>query len=100
MKINGILPQNMQTQTKQDNDKMNLYKRIGTSTGLVGGMLLSRTEFCKKGAAALSAKIKPKASLMSKNVILGLGIAALTLILRGLGTIPDVVINKHQKDVA
>jgi|GEM_PF-3195594 len=97
MKVNSVSFCGEHAQTKQDNAKTNLYKRIGTGTGLVGGGLLSRTEFCKKGAAALSAQIKPKASFMSKNVILGLGIASLTLILRGLGTIPDAVINKRQK---
>ncbi len=85
-------------QTKKGNlyEKKNTGKRIGTAVGLIGGAALSQHPTAQIGAIATSAELALKKLPIHPSIILGAGVLAVTLLLRGLGAIPDHFVNKKR----
>ncbi len=85
-------------QTKKGNlyEKKNTGKRIGTAVGLIGGTALSLHPSAQIGSALASAELAARKLPVHPSIILCAGILAVTLLLRGLGAIPDYFANKKR----
>ncbi|MCM1338417.1 MAG: hypothetical protein NC191_01960 [Muribaculaceae bacterium] len=86
-------------QTKNGNiyQKKNTGKRIGTAVGLIGGYALSQHPSVQFKAIEKSAELALTKLPLHSSVLLGAGVLAITLLCRGLGSIPDFFINRHRK---
>lgn len=101
MQLNSVSFQGRLAQTKKGNtyEKTNTCKRIGTGVGLVGSGILAATPIGQLFAAGTAAKYAKSLGALTAGAmgITGAFILASTLLLRGLGTIPDSIINKSRK---
>ena len=90
------------SKTKNGNyyKKKNTGKHIGTTAGLLSGIGLSFLPEIKLFTYATALRMFPesliKSTIAAKGITLT-GITAITLLFRGLGAIPDNIINKKRK---
>jgi len=89
------------SKTKNGNyyKKKNTGKRLGTMVGVAGGVCLSVLPHVQLGAYSAGISLCPKSPLKATaaaNGIILAGIAAITLLCRAIGSIPDNIINKKR----
>ena len=100
MEVSSVSFAGRLAQTKKGNtyEKTNTGKRIGTAAGLIGGTVVASTGFAQLWAALAGARTaKANKAVAATYGILAAGVAAITLIGRGLGSIPDAIINHTRK---
>lgn len=99
MKVNSVSFKGRLAKTKKGNvyEKTNTGKHIGTAVGAIGGALFAATPAFQLSTVTAAAKYTPKNVILGTTFIAGAALILNTLIFRGIGTIPDKIINHTRK---
>ncbi len=103
MEVSSVSFAGRLAQTKKGNtyEKTNTGKRIGTVVGLLGGGAFTASGLGALTAALLASRVAKGNKIIAATYgIMAAFVAAATLIGRGLGAIPDAIINHSRKSKA